>query len=138
MILEKLIVKIIKIYIYIYIYICTNNILVKEKYGFRTNSSTKNASHNVINEILKAMNNWLSIGGIFCDLKQAFDCANCGILVDKLEFYEINGKFLSLIQSYFRERYQKVFIDKINAYDSVSSSQKMSQMGWYRVWSWVL
>ena len=53
MILEKLIVKIIKIYIYI----CTNNILVKEKYGFRTNSSTKNASHNVINEILKAMNN---------------------------------------------------------------------------------
>jgi hypothetical protein len=60
---------------------------------------------------------------------KAFDCANCGILVDKPEFYEINGKFLSLIQSYFGERYQKVFIDKINAYDSVSSSQKMLQMG---------
>jgi len=36
---------------------CTNNILVKQKYGFRTNSSSEDASHNVINEILKVMNN---------------------------------------------------------------------------------
>ena len=53
---------------------CTNNILVKEQYGFRINSSTKAASYNVINEILKAMNNRLSVGGIFCDPKKAFDC----------------------------------------------------------------
>jgi hypothetical protein len=38
----------------------------------------------VINEILKAMNNRLSVGGIFCDLENVFDSVNHGILVDKL------------------------------------------------------
>ena len=66
------------------------------------------------------MNNRLSVGGIFCDLKEAFDCVNHGILIDKLEFYGINGNSLTLIQSYLRGRYQKIFIDEINAYDSVS------------------
>ena len=67
------------------------------------------------------MNIRLSVGGIFCDLEKAFVCVNHGILVDKLEFYGIGGKFLTLIQSYFRDRYQKVLTDKINACDSVSS-----------------
>jgi len=67
------------------------------------------------------MDNRLSVGGTVYDLKKAFDCVNHGILVYKLEFYGINRKFLTLIQSYFRERYQKVLIDKINAYDSVTS-----------------
>ena len=105
----------------IYKHICTNNILVKEQYGFRINSYTKIASYNVINEILKAMNNRPSVEGIFHDLKKAFDCVNHGILVDKLEFYGISGKFLTLIQSYLRGRYQKILTDNINAYDSVSS-----------------
>jgi len=40
--------------------------------GFRINSSTEAASYNVMNEILKAMNNKLSVGGIFSDLMKAF------------------------------------------------------------------
>jgi hypothetical protein len=35
----------------------------------------------VINEILKARNNRLSVGGIFCDLEKAFVCVNEGILL---------------------------------------------------------
>ena len=62
------------------------------------------------------MNNRLSVGGICCDLEKAFDCVNHGILVDKLQFYGIKGKFLALIQSYRRGRYQKLLIDKFNAY----------------------
>ena len=38
--------------------------------------------------------------------------------------YGISGKFLTFIQSYPRERYQKVLIDKINAYGSISSRWK--------------
>ena len=75
------------------------------------------------------MDNRVSVGGWACDLKKASDCVNHGILVDKLEFYGISGKFLTFIQSYFRERYQKVLIDKINAYGSVSSRWKKLKWG---------
>jgi len=60
--------------------------------------------HLVINETLKAMNNRFSMGGKFCDLEKAFECVNHGIPVYKLEFYGISWKFLTLIQSYLRER----------------------------------
>jgi Notch-like protein len=108
----------------LYKHICTNNVLVKKQYGFRINRSTEAASYDVINEILKAMNNRLSVGGIFCDLEKAFDCVHHGILVDKLQFYRIKGKFLALTQSYLRGRYQKVLTDKLNAYDNVPSGWK--------------
>jgi len=112
------------IYSRLYTHICTNNILVKKQYGFRINSSTEAASYYVINKILKATNNRLSVGGTFCDLKKAFECVNHGILVDKLQFYAIKGKLLALIQSYLRGRYHKVLIDKFNAYDDVSCGWK--------------
>jgi hypothetical protein len=51
--------------------------LAKEQYGFRINSSAEAASYDVNDEILKAMNNRLSVGGILCDLEKAFDCVNC-------------------------------------------------------------
>jgi hypothetical protein len=48
-----------------------NNILAHEQYGFRTNSSTETASYNLITNILEALNNKLTVGGIFCDLTKA-------------------------------------------------------------------
>jgi hypothetical protein len=51
---------------------CTNDTLVKERYGFRINSSTDAASYVVINEILKVMNNRFPIGGTLCDLEKDF------------------------------------------------------------------
>jgi hypothetical protein len=43
----------------------SNNILPKEQYGFRNNSSTEIASFNLINNILIALNNKKWVGGIF-------------------------------------------------------------------------
>jgi hypothetical protein len=60
-------------------------ILVNEQYRFTINSSTKAAHYSVINELSIAINNRLSVGGILCDLKKAFDCVNLGTLVNKLE-----------------------------------------------------
>ena len=106
-----------------------------EQHGFRINGSIEAASFNVTNEILKTLNNRLSVEGIFFDLEKAVDCVNYGILVGKLELYGTSGKFLTFIQPYFRGRYQKLLIDKINAYDVSSYGIKL-QMGFFRVQSW--
>jgi hypothetical protein len=81
------------------------------QYGFRPNSSTEKLSFKLIDEILKSMNNKHLVGGIFCDLKKAFDCVSHDILIKKLEFYVITGKSNALIKSYFEGRYQKVMLD---------------------------
>jgi hypothetical protein len=98
-----------------------NNLLVQEQYGFRTHSSTEKASFTLINNILTAMNNKLKVGGIFCDLKMAFGCVNHEILLNKLEFYGIEGKFKLLIRSYLTGRFQRVILG--NGIDSNNSSK---------------
>jgi hypothetical protein len=64
------------------------------------------------------MNNNQTVGGIFCDLKKAFDCIDHRILPDKPTFYGIKGKFKSLIESYLTSRYQKVALDKTDTKNS--------------------
>jgi hypothetical protein len=48
-----------------------NNTLAPEQYGFRNNLSTESASYNLINNILEALNNKFTVGGIFCDVTKA-------------------------------------------------------------------
>jgi len=91
-----------------------NNILVQEQYGFRIHSSTEQAAFTLINSILTAMNNNQMVGGIFCDLQRAFDCVNHKILLKKLEFYGVEGKFKILIESYLTGRYQRVTLNNID------------------------
>jgi len=91
-----------------------NAILNEHQYGFQSAVSTENASYILLNEILTAMNCKQMVGGIFCDLNKAFDCINHAVLLEKLKFYRVSGKFYNLVKSYLDERYQKVIISYNN------------------------
>jgi len=84
--------------------------MFNEQYGFRLGLRTDNTTYKLTTEILNAMNNKLLVGGIFCDLKKAFDCVNHDILLCKLKFYGISDKVLQLYQSYLDNRYCRTAI----------------------------
>jgi len=90
-----------------------NNILVQEEYGFRTHSSTEQAAFTFINSFLTAINNNKMVGGMFCDLQKAFDCVNHKILLEKVEFYGVEEKLETLIESYLTGRYHRVALFNI-------------------------
>jgi len=47
-----------------------NNILAKEQFGFRSDSTTNKAIYKLINETMNALNNKSIVGGIFLILKR--------------------------------------------------------------------
>jgi hypothetical protein len=88
----------------------SNNILLEEQFGFRTKSLTDMAIYKLLNEIQKALNSKNLTGGIFCDLKNAFDCVDHEVLLSKLKLYGTRGKAKLWFKSYLSNKYQRVLI----------------------------
>jgi hypothetical protein len=84
-----------------------NAILNEYQYGFCCEMSAENASHILLNEILTTMNGKQMVGGIFCDLHKGFDCINHAVLLEKMKYCGVSGKFYRLIKSYLDGRYHK-------------------------------
>jgi hypothetical protein len=112
------------IYVRLSKHIINNAILSNEQFGFRSNSSTGNATFKLFNDILQALKNKEFVGGIFCDLKKAFDCVNHDLLMKKLKLYGIVDKAYILIKSCLSDRYQRVFID-----DNIMHTHTSSEWG---------
>jgi hypothetical protein len=102
-----------------------NNILAHEQYGFRNNLSTEEASYNLINNIVVALKKIFIVGGIFCDLTEAFDCVYHSILLSKLEFYGITGSSYSLMKSYLSDWYQSVLVKNTSSKNYLSDWEKV-------------
>ena len=95
-------------YVRLFTHLLNNKILSFHQFGFREHHSTDQAILSLVDTILESMNQNYLVGGIFCDLHKAFDSVNHEILLKKLQFYGIVGKFHMLIRSYLDNRYQKV------------------------------
>jgi hypothetical protein len=68
-----------------------NNILIPEQYGFRKGISTEYAAFKPIDSVLKSTDQKKHVGGIFCDLAKAFDCANPEILLTTILWHLKNS-----------------------------------------------
>jgi len=117
------------IYKRLYYHLTLNNILVKEQFGFRCNSSTEIAIYTLLNNILSSLNNRIIVGGLFCDLQKAFDCINYDLLLSKMKFYGITGVANRLMESYLRNRYQRVNTNGHNNSNDYLSKWKEVQHG---------
>jgi hypothetical protein len=108
---------------------CIEKILTLCRFGFKSDSSTENATFKLLNEMYLAFNNRERVGGIFCDLQKAFDCVNHDILSSKLRFYCIEGKLFDLLSSYLRNRYRKVQLNNKNSMTFISSDWNIAPHG---------
>jgi hypothetical protein len=69
----------------------------------------------------------LLIGGIFCDIEEAFDFVNHNILLSKLEFYGITDNNYKLYKSYLTNRYQRTLL--FNENGTTTSSWAKNEHG---------
>ena len=95
----------------LYSYLNANNLLSEQQYGFRSQHSTELACVKLVDYITTEMDNIKKIKtptAIYLDLSKAFDTLNFNILLNKLQYYGINGTSLSLIRNYLTNRFQYV------------------------------
>jgi hypothetical protein len=66
----------------------TNNILVREQYGFRKGTSTENSTFRLTDRIVKytRINQIMQVERIFGGSAKAYDCGNHKIILAKLYF----------------------------------------------------
>lgn len=87
-----------------------HNVLYSFQYGFRQGSSTATATVELLDDIIKGIDEKQIVGALFLDLRKAFDTLNHAILLDKLEAYGIRGIANEIVRSYLQDRKQFVTI----------------------------
>jgi hypothetical protein len=109
-ILEKVIHK------RVYYFLQQQNILYHSQYGFRPKHSTSQAVCELIAKTLNAIDNKMSMIGVFVDLSKAIDTIDHQILLRKLNYYGIRGLALEWFKNYLCNR--KQFVN----YNGITSS----------------
>ena len=107
----------------LYNYFNSNHLFVSNQYGFRPKHSTELATLELIDNIMKLLDDDKIPFCIFMDLSKAFDTLNHNILLHKLSFYGVEGQSLKWFESYLSNRTQ--YVD----FCSTSSSKTSVSVG---------
>uniref|UniRef100_A0A1B6LG28 Reverse transcriptase domain-containing protein n=2 Tax=Graphocephala atropunctata TaxID=36148 RepID=A0A1B6LG28_9HEMI len=89
-------------------YMESNKLICSSQFGFRKGLSTTNALIKLVEQILGCFEDKELAAVTFCDLSKAFDCVSHELLVNKLQYYKIEGSALKIFQSYLKNRKQYV------------------------------
>ena len=90
-------------------YFEVNGLINNKQHGFRKGFSTESAIANVLKNVYENINHKKVTAAIFFDYSKAFDCVEHNILLSKLKHLGVRGKAYSLIESYLKDRKQRVF-----------------------------
>ena len=89
-------------------YFISNNLFPRHQSVYLKGKATITALHNIVNELLKKINNGLINGVCALDLSKAFDSLSHKIVLYKLAKYGIQDKALNWFRSYLQNRKQHV------------------------------
>ena len=106
-------------------YLINNKLLVENQYGFQKGLATDNAIFTLINEILNSLNNKVKVGASFVIYRKPLT----QLIINYywiIQDYGIKGKAKTLLESYLRNRYQRVQIT--NQYSNTSTLSNWSQI----------
>lgn len=92
-------------------YLETNNLLSPNQYGFRRKKSTDDAVHELVDSIIKNLDQGKKCVAVFLDLAKAFDTVSVPHLLKELERFGVRGIPLKLMKDYLSGRKQRVRID---------------------------
>lgn len=93
------------------------NFINENQFGFQEFSNTNTACLNLIEQLYNNIDKKLKTGGLFIDVRKAFDSVNHTILLCKLNEIGFRGNCLSLLKSYLTNRKQFINMNGINSDD---------------------
>jgi hypothetical protein len=90
----------------------SNKLFTEQQYGFRKNHSTTYLMLNLFDEIFESKSQANRPAIVFLDMKKAFDTVNHQILLEKLEYYGIQGTVLKWFNNFLSCRHQCTRVNK--------------------------